>query len=139
MPSKERNLQLATEAMAKKKILSEVPDEQIACRLGHDWPKLRAGKRTLPKNFRVVPQRDGCAQLVETCSNCGKQRWKTTLPGGFYNRNAVYVYENPPKWVRIPRDAGIKRIDIDQENHERTLGPWIATLIDVAQKSGEAL
>lgn len=138
MPRKEIALQLVTAAKAKKAILAEVPDEQIACRLGHDWPKLRAGKRSLPKNYRVVPQRDGCAQLVEICSNCGKKRWKTTLPGGFFNRNARYEYADPPKWVRIPRNSDIKRIDIDQENHERTLGPWIGELIRIANATEES-
>lgn len=110
-----------TPIRSKKRILSEIDDDQLACRAsgqGHDWPKLRPGK-PIPKNLRHEKQEDGCYLRVETCRCCGKRRYRYTLPHGVYDRNALYWYEDPKNWKRIPRSAEVSRADMAAEVTER--------------------
>ena len=71
--------------------LKDLDDRIIECRgAGHDWPQLKVG--FLPKNVRAVPARDGSFQMVITCRNCGRERTRTTLPGGYYDDTIRFAY-----------------------------------------------
>ena len=88
-------------------------DDILACRASqHTWPKLRPGP--LPRGINAVPQPDRCVQIKETCFDCGLVRHKTTLPGGAFDREAVYVYDRPPGFA-TPPSSGILKADIKEE------------------------
>jgi hypothetical protein len=98
--------------------LHGIDDNIIACKGGHhDWPHIRPGNK-LPRNVKAVPQADGCYQLQETCRSCGLVRCKTTLPKGFYDRNAKYQYLDNVGYY-APRGADLSRADYSEELYRR--------------------
>lgn len=113
--------------------LADMDDEQLACRAGrHSWPILIPGRK-IPRGIRAtLNAHDGSYQITETCPVCGETRTKTTLPRGVYDRNAVYRYEYPPNWIRIPLDEPISRADIVAELYRR-VGSQLFKLAQVAQ------
>lgn len=109
--------------------LSEIPDDELACRAEkHDWPKLIPGK-PLPRNFRSEfadpARRNGVYLITETCGLCGKKRSRLTLPRGVYDTSAVYWYEDPPHWKRLAQALGVTKTDCKAEVYQRLL-PAIA-------------
>jgi hypothetical protein len=123
---------LKTPDQVKQERLSMVPDDQLGCRLRHNWPRLKPGRKTsIPKNMRLAPQRDGCVRLVETCLDCGKIRWKLLLPGGIYDPGANWHYIDTQDWKVLSREWGITRQDIAAEAFERSFGSWIGNYISI--------
>jgi hypothetical protein len=115
--------------------LHGLDDRIIACRGDHhDWPVLRPGK--LPRGIKAMPQSDGGYQLTITCRGCGRQRTRTTLPGGLLERGARYGYKDP-KGYKAPRGLGLTRQDYVDELWRRI----VETLrgIPVATKSVPAV
>jgi hypothetical protein len=77
--------------------LKHVSDETVVCRGDHhDWPQLKPGP--LPKGIRAEPtaHRDGSQFVIETCRNCGRQRYKVTLPKGVWDVGAQWQYRGGP-------------------------------------------
>jgi len=100
--------------------LASVPDEQLMCMTQrHPWPLIDLRKRSLPKGIGAVRQHDGCYQIRETCPNCGKTRWYTTLPGGVFDVNVQYRYDSPPGWVVKHDDIEATRRDYKAELFRR--------------------
>jgi hypothetical protein len=124
--------ELKSAEKVKQDRLSRIPDSQLGCRLRHAWPVLRPGRHsTIPKNMRMVPQRDGCARIQETCRVCGKIRWKLTGVGGIYLRSAAWHYIQPKDWKVLRREWNINRQDLAAEAFERMFGGWIGDLIAI--------
>jgi hypothetical protein len=97
--------------------LLHLPDKFIPCRGDHhDWPILKPGK--LPRGVRAEPTVDGCYQMIITCRSCGRERMKTTLRGGVYDRSAVYTYRDPDGYA-APRGLGLSRADYTAELYRR--------------------
>ena len=101
----------------QKDWLHHLPDKFIPCRGDHhDWPILKPGP--LPRGVRAIPQRDGCYQLVIACRQCGRERTKTTLPGGGYDRSAIYKYRDPEGYA-APKGLDLTRADYTAELYRR--------------------
>lgn len=107
--------------------VSEIPDDQLACRAGrHKWPSddLQTGK-PLPKGLRAVPYQDGeqrrlgVFQLIDECQRCGKKRVMDTLPRGVYDVSAWYNYTDPKDWVKLDQSLNIHKRDLRAENFAR--------------------
>jgi hypothetical protein len=98
-----------------------VDDRTIECRGGrHRFPEM--GIRKIPKGITFVPQHDGSYQIRSTCPNCGRWRVKTTLPGGGYDRNAVYQYGGGPEDFSAKEDTErgkLSKADYAAELHRR--------------------
>src|SRR5579859_1891839 len=123
---------LVTEEQRKRELLSRIPDNQLGCRLRHKWPVLRPGRKNpIPKNMRVLAQRDGCARIQETCEICGKIRWKLTGQHGIFLRSAPWHYIQPKDWEVLRRDWGVTRQDLAAEAYERVFGSWIGDFIEI--------
>jgi hypothetical protein len=97
--------------------LNGIDDDIVACKGGHhDWPHIKPGK--LPKGVQAVPQRDGCFQIRETCRSCRLVRIKTTLPGGYYDASAKYVYTDSVGYY-APSGLGVTRYEYAAELYRR--------------------
>jgi hypothetical protein len=97
--------------------LHHLPDKFIGCRGDHhDWPVIKPGK--LPKGVKPVPLHDGSYQMEVSCRNCGRVRIKTTLPGGFYDRSANYIYRDPEGYA-APKGLGLSKADYTDELYNR--------------------
>lgn len=97
--------------------LHGLPDKFMGCRGDHhDWPTITPGK--LPRGVKAVPVADGCFQMEITCRNCGRVRIKTTLPGGVYDRNAVYFYRDPEGYA-APKGLELSKSDYTVELYRR--------------------
>lgn len=104
--------------------VSEIPDNQLACRAGrHKWPldDLQYGK-PVPKGLQAIPQVDGCYQLRDVCQRCGKVRVLTTLPKGVFDVSADYDYRNPSDWVTLGEELNVTKRDLRAENVARNAG-----------------
>jgi rRNA maturation protein Nop10 len=120
---------MATITLPQQRIatkLSEIPDDQLACRAGrHMWPSdaLQAGK-PLPRGLTAVPhaQTRGVYQLRDTCQRCGKVRVMDTLPNGVYDVNAQYSYRDPKNWVKLDQSLDVYKRDLRAENFARAAG-----------------
>jgi hypothetical protein len=91
----------------KLEFLASIPDGQLMCRATHfhPFPSLDPRDEDLPIGISALPQKDGCWQMNETCPNCGKVRWYTTLPGGWFDLDVLYQYKPPRDWVTLPADS----------------------------------
>jgi hypothetical protein len=97
--------------------INHVPDKYIGCRGDHhDWPTLRPGR--LPRGIRAEHTVDGGYQVIITCRNCGRERMKTTLPGGGYDRNAIYTYRDPAGYA-APPGLDLTKADYTAELYRR--------------------
>jgi hypothetical protein len=97
--------------------LHNLPDKFIPCRGDHhDWPVLKPGK--LPRGIRAIPLHDGSFEMTAICRNCGRERTKTTLPRGVYDRDAKYVYRDPEGY-KAPPGLGLSRQDYIAELYRR--------------------
>jgi hypothetical protein len=97
--------------------LQHLPDKFIPCRGDHhDWPVIKPGK--LPKGVRPVPLHDGSFQMEVSCRSCGRIRIKTTLPGGYYDRDAIYAYRDPEGYA-APKGLGLTKSDYTDELYRR--------------------
>jgi hypothetical protein len=117
-----RNLQLVDASTTRQRDMADIDDEIVFCRArglgGHDWPKLRPGKR-IPKNFQPVLQRDGTVLVTELCGACGKTRWYESGVGGAFDMGAKKHYKDPRNWKVLPRDLGYSSRDFDAEAWRR--------------------
>jgi hypothetical protein len=97
----------------------KIDDSIVGCRAwGHDWPKLRPGKR-IPRGYRPALQTDGTVLVTEVCGQCGKERYSYTLRGGVFDRAAHRVYVDPKNWVVIPADERVTPRDFQAEAYRR--------------------
>lgn len=104
-----------------KRLLSEMPIEQLVCRGNyHPWPILQPGKK-IPKGYRAALQRDGCYQITETCPSCGSTRTSTSLPGGASDSDAVRTIRHPEDWVTLPKDLEDRPTKRDLHDLAQTL------------------
>lgn len=111
---------------AGRAYIESIPDPQLECMSQHhQWPLIKLGRKKFPKGISAVPQQDGCFQIRETCTNCGKVRWFTTVKGGFFDTSAivVYRYDDPDGWVKRPRNEilDVTRRDLTAELFSRLL------------------
>jgi hypothetical protein len=117
-----KNLRLVDASVARQRDMAGIDDEIVFCRArglgGHDWPKLRPGKR-IPGNFRPVLQRDGTILVTETCKACNKERWYESGAGGAFDLGAKKRYKNPRNWKVLERDLGYSSRDFDAEAWRR--------------------
>jgi hypothetical protein len=117
-----RNLRLQDAAVARQQDMASIDDEMVFCRArglgGHDWPKLRPGKR-IPSNFQPTLQRDGTLLVTEVCKACGKERWYLSGVGGMFDLGAKKHYKDPRNWVVLARDLGYSSRDFDAEAWRR--------------------
>ena len=107
----------------RREDMADIDDEQIFCRArgfagGHDWPKLRPGKR-IPKNFHPMLTREGTLLVTETCRACGKVRWYMSGVGGMFDLGSKKRYKDPENWKRLARDLGYSSRDFDAEAWSR--------------------
>jgi len=87
-------------------------DDVVSC-LGdhHDWEKLNPRK-----GIPAVANHDGSYQLISTCGDCGRIRFKTTLVGGAWDMTAKWEYRDGP---RPPKGLGLTRTAYAAENGRR--------------------
>jgi hypothetical protein len=112
--------QIRTPEQQARDFLANLPDEQLGCMSQrHPWPLIDPRKRQLPNGISARPQHDGCYQIEETCPNCGKVRWYTTLPGGVFDVNVIYRYRDPQGWVTKHDDVEATRRDYKAELFRR--------------------
>lgn len=117
-----------------RKYAEQTDDDQLACRAGqHDWPKPRPG-RPLPGNFQPRRQHDGCYRVTEICGVCGKKRFTTTFPGGIFDLDATYSYDDPEHWQVIPREVGMSKRVFKAELYRRLNEEIVAA----AERAGNA-
>ncbi len=91
--------------------LHNLDDKLLACRLGHRWPRWKAGN--LGRGWRFDgPYRNGVFEIYQVClENCGKERRMVTAPNGGLAVDSKWQHNNPveyraPKGTRIrPRDC----------------------------------
>ncbi len=115
--------QIRTPEQQARDFLANLPDDQLECMSQrHVWPVIDLHKTSLPKGISAARQHDGCYQVRETCPNCGKVRWYTTLPGGVFDVNAQYRYEDPQNWVTKHDDIEATRRDYKAELFRRAAG-----------------
>lgn len=120
---------MATATTTRQRVanrLSEIPDDQLACRAGrHMWPSdsLQAGK-PLPRGLTAVASAEtrGVYQLRDVCQRCGKTRVMDTLPKGVYDVNAQYSYRDPKNWVKLDQSLEVYKRDLRAENFRRSAG-----------------
>jgi hypothetical protein len=88
--------------------LHALDDDYLSCRIKHKWPDydLRKGKR--PRGVSYFAQPDGRVTETETCSRCGKQRWRLSKIGGYLDPHANWHYEDPPGF-KSPKGANVTR------------------------------
>jgi hypothetical protein len=104
--------------------ISEIPDDQLACRAGrHKWPSddLQHG-RPLPKGLHAHRTADNCFVLEDVCSRCGASRMMDTLPGGRMDALANWRYIYPKDWLHLSRDLESTKRDLRAENLSRCAG-----------------
>lgn len=98
--------------------LAHVSNETIECRGDqHDFPRVRIGP--LPKGIRAIPQHDGSYQMVISCLNCGRERTRTTLPGGYFERGVRFSYKGGPKDFSAEKDSA--RSDLGKADYTEEL------------------
>jgi hypothetical protein len=93
-----------------KKVVGQVPDDQVTCRVWrHKWAVWDLVKG-VPKALKVHRTPQGDYQLTEVCERCGARERMLTLVGGVFDQNAVLSYRDVKdgngvsKWVSVPRD-----------------------------------
>ena len=99
----------------QKKWLEQYPNRFLACRAGHDWPKIVPGRKL--RNTRLEHWEDpdgekqGCYYLEQRCGNCGRLRYRITGPRGqAYSGATQWQYSDPhgyatPPGLGIPKSA----------------------------------
>jgi hypothetical protein len=100
-------------APQKARRISDLPRNQIACRVKHRWPTeedLVYG-RALPRGIKVAGRPDGTEAMEETCKRCGKTR---ALPmyGRTVDMHAPYSYSDPQDWVKMDDTLHATRRDL---------------------------
>lgn len=130
-------VQIRTPEQQSKAFLGTVPDDQLECMTQrHPWPLIDLRDKRLPKGIRAVRQHDGCYQIEETCPNCGKARWYTTLPGGVFDVNVIYRYKDPQGWVTKHDDVEATRRDYKAELFRRAAEQLTGVLRDAVDAPG---
>jgi len=105
-----------TDEQKQEDFLHGYPDRYVACRVEHDWPKLKVGK--LPRGISAYPQRDGTYLMVMRCKSCGRERSKITGRGGAWNGAGGWKYREPRDY-RAPKGLGLTRSDYAAELYRR--------------------
>ena len=115
-----RITQIRTPEQLADAFFAKVDDRQLECMTQrHQWPVINLRNRALPKGISATRQHDGCYQIRETCPNCGKVRWYTTLPGGVFDVQVHYRYEDPQNWTTKHDDIELTRRDYKAELFRR--------------------
>ncbi len=105
--------------------LNNYPDKFLVCREGHDFPKMRNGKKLVRTRFEpwVDPEGRlrGCYYQEQSCSNCGRIRWRITgPPHAFYSEATKWSYKDPHGYA-TPPGLGIPRARYIDKLYDRLL------------------
>jgi hypothetical protein len=111
-----------TEDQQRADFLHAYPDAYMACRVEHDWPKLKVGR--LPRGISASPQLDGTYLLVMRCRSCGRERSKVTGIGGAWSGAGGWRYREPRDY-RAPKGLGLTRSDYAAELYRRMSEEWV--------------
>jgi hypothetical protein len=87
--------------------LRKYPDKFLACRQGHAFPRPVPGRKmprtTLEPWHDPEGERTGCYYVEQSCSNCGRIRWKITgSQGSYYSGSTQWHYKDPKGYASPP-------------------------------------
>lgn len=116
--------------------LKHVSDKTVICRGDvHRWPRWRLSAGPM-KGMRSLPQRDGTYFLIQACLDCGRERYKVTLPKGYLDPGATWRYRKGPQDFSHPGEFLTKadfRAELDRRIDD---GGYIADM--AAREEAEA-
>lgn len=123
---------------AIKNRLRKISDRTAACRGDHhDWPILKPGP--LPDGITIEPTpRRGVYQVKVTCRECGRWRMKTTLPGRWFDPDAVWQYGGGPEDFSEAPGMGMTKRDYAAELGRRIASDLADTVRLQAKKRAQA-
>lgn len=108
--------------------LRSYPDKFLACREGHDFPKMVKNRKGHIPRTRFEPWTDpdgylvGCYYQEQFCSNCGRIRYRITgPPGAFYSEATKWIYKDPHGYA-TPKGLGISKGMYMDQLFDRVLG-----------------
>lgn len=104
---------------AGRDFVRSLDDEFLYCRYNHDFPKVRRPGK-VPKGIRITPAPGGCFQETQVCPDCGTERTKTTLPGGWRDPDAHWSYRHPGGYA-APAGSGLTSADYEAEKNRRNI------------------
>ena len=86
---------------AREQWLRKYPAKFLACRMGHDFPKLIPGQRKFTRTWIEYDQDTGTRTIHQLCRNCSRERWRP-LTGRNLLGGKSWKYKDPKGYAQPP-------------------------------------
>jgi hypothetical protein len=95
---------------ARAQWLAQYPAKFMACRQGHDFPKLIPGRKNFTRTWIEFNEDDGSRTIHQLCRNCRRERWRPLkrVGRGWLLDGKSWKYKDPKGYAQPP-GYGISR------------------------------
>lgn len=98
--------------LARNQWLDKYPAKFLACRQGHNFPKLIPGNRKFGRTWIEREEETNERTIHQLCSTCGRERWRSLIyrSKGWVLAGDKWKYKDPQGYAQ-PRGYGISRAE----------------------------
>lgn len=125
--------------LARNQWLDNYPAKFLACRQGHNFPKLIPGSRKFVRTWIERDEETQDRTIHQLCGSCGRERWRPIVRHGrgWILGGKSWKYKDPQGYAQ-PHGYGLTRADFADAYWDEIIGGYDESQEDIETALSES-